>query len=868
MPGLSKLFLAINRITYLPPRTFENLNKLDELVVSSNMIQYLPMDAFFGLLSLTKLDLSSNKILFINDEAFQPLQALKYLLLFQNRLTTLPGLPNSITFLFLHRNPWVCNCQLIHSMELMQAKIQSPAGVTCKRPPFLAGHPVTRSKLLGCTSSPTSYLSSSLFSTIDFLPSNSGNVKLIYSLLGGFFLGLTAGLFCCYCLPKCCSCRRSANQPKNEKTFSSNWVKPSANEEEKPSERDSQILCSLPVAESSAVAFEGGHIERGTCCGQLGCASQICYTEQVRFQRPLVAYLSLDAMGRSIVTLHEKGNEARCPVFSQPCCQAPRENTERVTEVSGDGGNQEQHCTKCMHGLNGSCVLPTAMDQIERKQSGLGQQVDTQLYGQTLHPKIHLRDTQPLQALVHIDFPDGSAMKIEQNRATSCKSPPKMNESHQSRSHIPASPRWSRRKRENHGQPHHHSQAGFTSPENHTGSDVRPWQASWTGGKDPRRPDLYLSFASKPNKSQRWKHSCPHPTHEVTTTPSLSSISSQPEANKFHYLKEPCPECFSVTRRPGKRARSSPYLDKTPLAGEMILTHRKSRSRQEDPVISFTRNGSTLSRIWKCQNCGWEGSVPCSINQRRLAQPGVVPRSSRTFLDVSTQWSSTDAVRLKESKVALTFLGVPPNVAKTLSEERWLAACLPGYQPTSALTNHAGDVDSIYEYPSPLVSTTALNTASSFVEMTATEPTLKNQNQGMDCLQIRETTPVAVTDHSVDLLPPNRIGIRGLSEEIQHPESLLEIIAVGTEQSSEEGEKDAVSLSSNASGYFFRTGTKPSLQELPVSVTRCSKVTFSDTSGHISQKTPSITSICPLVQKMYQIDFPLPVEEAAKPSSR
>ncbi|XP_025028117.1 uncharacterized protein LOC112541700 [Python bivittatus] len=299
----------------------------------------------------------------------------------------------------------------------------------------------------------------------------------------------------------------------------------------------------------------------------------------------------------------------------------------------------------------------------------------------------------------------------------------------------------------------------------------------------------------------------------------------------------------------------------------MILTHRKSRSRQEDPVTSFTRNGSTLSRIWKCQNCGWEGSVPCSINQRRLAQPGVVPRCSRTFLDASTQWSSTDAVHLKESKVALTFLGVPHNVAKTLSEERWLAACFPGYQPTSALTNHAGDIDSIYEYPSPLVSTT-LNTAASFVEMTATEPTLKNQNQGMDFLQIRETTPVAVTDHSVDLLPPNRMGIRGLSEETQYPESLLETIVVGTEQSSEEGEKDVVSLSSNASGYFFRTGTNPSLQELPVSITRSSKVTFSDTSRRISQKTPSITSICPLVQKMYQIDFPLPVEEEAKPSSR
>ncbi|XP_063172528.1 reticulon-4 receptor-like 2 [Candoia aspera] len=397
MPGLNKLFLAINRITYLPPRTFENLNKLDELVVSSNMIQYLPMDAFFGLLSLTKLDLSSNKILFINHEAFQPLQALKYLLLFQNRLTTLPGLPNSITFLFIHRNPWVCDCQLIHSMELMQAKIQLPAAVTCKRPPFLAGHQVSSSKLLGCTSS---YLSSSLFSTIDLLPSNPRNVKLIFGLL--------------------------------------------------------------------------------------------------------------------------------------------------------------------------------------------------------------------------------------------------------------------------------------------------------------------------------------------------------------------------------------------------------------------------------------------------------------------------------ESKAALTMLGVPHSVAKTLSEERWLAACFPGFQPTSVIANCAGDIDSIYEYPSPLVSTTALNTTS-FVQMTVTEPIQKNQDQGMDVLQILGTKPVAVTGRSVDLLPPNRMDIRGLSEEIQHPELLLEAVAEGIEQPLEEGDKHAVSPSSNTSYYFFRTGTDPPLQEFPVSIRSCSKVTFSDIAGDINQKSPSITSICPLVERMYQIDFALPVEEEAKP---
>lgn len=188
---------------------------------------------------------------------------------------------------------------------------------------------------------------------------------------GGFFLGLTAGLFCCYCLPKCCSGRPPfANHSKNEKALTSSWVKPSAHQEGKTSDRDPQILSGLPAAESSATALEGGLFARGTCCGPLVSASQICYGEQLRFQSPLVAYLSVDPMGRSIVTLREKGHEARCPVFGQPCYPVPQDNTNKGTDVYKDGGTREQHNAACMHGLRGSCVPPTARDQIARKQSG------------------------------------------------------------------------------------------------------------------------------------------------------------------------------------------------------------------------------------------------------------------------------------------------------------------------------------------------------------------------------------------------------------------------------------------------------------------------------------------------------------------
>lgn len=235
-------------------------------------------------------------------------------------------------------------------------------------------------------------------------------------------------------------------------------------------------------------------------------------------------------------------------------------------------------------------------------------------------------------------------MKIEQNRAASYTSPSTRNESHPGRSPIQASPGCLKRKRNNRGCPHHRSQAGFTSPESDPPSDLRHWQDSWTGRKDPRRSNLHLSFASTPNKRRRWKPCPSHPTHEVTSTPSLSSLSSQPEACRFHHLKEPCPERLSVPHRPGKRPRVFQELENAQQAGETILTYRKSRSRQEDPRF-LTRKESTLSRIWKCRNCGCEGSAPCPVTPRRCAQPGAAPR--RTFLDAATQWSSTDVVRFK-----------------------------------------------------------------------------------------------------------------------------------------------------------------------------------------------------------------------------
>uniref|UniRef100_A0A452GX98 LRRCT domain-containing protein n=1 Tax=Gopherus agassizii TaxID=38772 RepID=A0A452GX98_9SAUR len=100
------------------------------------------MDTFYGLASLTKLDLSSNEILFINNDVFQPLQALTHLWLFKNKLTALASVPDSLTSLSLNENPWICDCHLVSSMQLMKDKVQTPSGLVCNSPPSLRGRHV------------------------------------------------------------------------------------------------------------------------------------------------------------------------------------------------------------------------------------------------------------------------------------------------------------------------------------------------------------------------------------------------------------------------------------------------------------------------------------------------------------------------------------------------------------------------------------------------------------------------------------------------------------------------------------------------------------------------------------------------------
>ncbi|XP_062815877.1 uncharacterized protein LOC134293146 [Anolis carolinensis] len=318
MPALLRLHLGANQIAYLPPRTFQNLTKLSELVVSSNLIQYLSMDTFYGVSLLTKLDLSNNRILFIHHEVFQPLQALRHLVLFGNRLTVLPILPSSISFLFLHENPWLCTCELFSSMGPFLEKIQFPDGVTCDGPPSLAGLQVADFRSEEC-SSPSLAKSSSSSSLSAFSSSSSTttstqvgstmfwNLSFLYGFLAGIFTSLVICLvFCC-----CCFCRyrqrwnfpRFACKTESKETHQAKTAQ-SLSSEKRPLDSNPQALCSFPVVQNTAASLDAGCVARRLSSGgqaePMGCPPP----------KPLVAVLSTDAAGQSVVSLHEDGKEA------------------------------------------------------------------------------------------------------------------------------------------------------------------------------------------------------------------------------------------------------------------------------------------------------------------------------------------------------------------------------------------------------------------------------------------------------------------------------------------------------------------------------------------------------------------------------
>lgn len=144
-----------------------------------------------------------------------------------------------------------------------------------------------------------------------------------------------------------------------------------------------------------------------------------------------------------------------------------------------------------------------------------------------------------------------------------------------------------------------------------------------------------------------------------------------------------------------------------------------------------------------------------------------------------------------------------------------------------------------------------------------TESIRRRQDQSTDFLKVPDTEPTSLADPLADRWPPEKNAFRSLGEEVQRSgeDILLEAVALDGEKPSEDSEGDPVTPSPVVSGFSFRMDANPSLQELPVSIRSCSQVTFSAIPGDTNPKARSVMTLCPLVHKMFQIDFPLPAEE-------